>query len=136
MSQLQHPPELTERIQRQAYHLWEAAGRPPGDGFHFWIEAEKLILKLNPLTHSSSSTDKRQAATLASWPEVEVNLHQTKPETKAKKKSGSQTKPKAKETKTTPEKKNKKGKATKNKGETHAQEGKADKKLKKKKLKD
>lgn len=42
-------PELDERIRVQAYHLWESAGRPPGDGQHFWLEAERLILRMSPM---------------------------------------------------------------------------------------
>jgi hypothetical protein len=30
-----------EQIQVRAYHLWDAAGRPEGDGQHFWHLAEK-----------------------------------------------------------------------------------------------
>jgi hypothetical protein len=30
-------------IQLGAYHRWEAAGRPAGDGVQFWLEAEKQL---------------------------------------------------------------------------------------------
>jgi len=33
--------ELRVDIQLCAYHKWEAAGRPTGDGVRFWLEAEK-----------------------------------------------------------------------------------------------
>ena len=36
-------PVLEDDIRRRAYHLWEAAGRPPGDGSHFWVEAEREL---------------------------------------------------------------------------------------------
>jgi hypothetical protein len=28
-----------------AYHKWEAAGRPSGDGTRFWLEAEQELLQ-------------------------------------------------------------------------------------------
>jgi hypothetical protein len=30
-------------IQLGAYHRWEAAGRPTGDGVQFWLEAEQQL---------------------------------------------------------------------------------------------
>lgn len=46
-----YDPELDTRlpgcrwrmIQRNAYHLWEAAGRPDGMSDHFWQEAEQSL---------------------------------------------------------------------------------------------
>ena len=35
--------ELHVDIQLGAYHKWEAAGRPPGDGVQFWLEAERQV---------------------------------------------------------------------------------------------
>jgi hypothetical protein len=32
-----------EAIRRLAYAKWEAAGRPPGDGVPFWLEAEREL---------------------------------------------------------------------------------------------
>lgn len=32
-----------ESIRETAYYLWEAAGKPSGDGSEFWIEAEKQL---------------------------------------------------------------------------------------------
>lgn len=32
-----------DEIREKAYSLWEAAGRPEGDGSDFWIEAQKQI---------------------------------------------------------------------------------------------
>jgi len=37
------PARVEEAIRTRAYHLWEAAGRPPGDGVHFWLEAEREL---------------------------------------------------------------------------------------------
>jgi len=34
---------LPSDIRVRAYQLWEAAGRPPGNGVHFWFEAEKEL---------------------------------------------------------------------------------------------
>jgi hypothetical protein len=36
-----------ELIRNSAYHKWEAAGRPEGDGVDFWLEAEKEYLSAN-----------------------------------------------------------------------------------------
>ena len=35
--------ERRVEIQLGAYHKWEAAGRPPGDGVQFWLEAERQV---------------------------------------------------------------------------------------------
>lgn len=32
-----------EEIRQRAHQLWEAAGKPSGDGFQFWIEAEQEL---------------------------------------------------------------------------------------------
>lgn len=32
-----------EEVRRRAYLKWEAAGRPPGDGSRFWMEAEREL---------------------------------------------------------------------------------------------
>jgi len=33
-----------DEIRQLAYEKWEAAGRPPGDGSDFWLQAEKELL--------------------------------------------------------------------------------------------
>lgn len=35
---------LEEKIRTLAYHKWEVAGCPGGDGINFWIDAEREIL--------------------------------------------------------------------------------------------
>jgi hypothetical protein len=37
------PVRIEDAIRTRAYHLWEAAGRPPGDGVSFWLEAERVL---------------------------------------------------------------------------------------------
>jgi hypothetical protein len=40
------PQPLTpdeEAIRARAYQLWEAAGRPDGEGVEFWLEAEREL---------------------------------------------------------------------------------------------
>jgi hypothetical protein len=34
---------LEEACRVRAYHLWERAGRPPGDGVEFWLDAERQL---------------------------------------------------------------------------------------------
>ena len=36
-------PASEEEVRRIAYLKWEAAGRPEGDGFNFWVEAEQEL---------------------------------------------------------------------------------------------
>lgn len=37
-------PALDEQQVRElAYHLWEEAGRPEGDGVEFWLKAENAL---------------------------------------------------------------------------------------------
>jgi hypothetical protein len=36
-------PVSPEEIRLCAYRKWEAAGRPPGDGVTFWLEAEQEL---------------------------------------------------------------------------------------------
>jgi hypothetical protein len=38
-----------EDIWLRAYLLWEAAGRPEGDGIRFWLEAEQELRQGNSL---------------------------------------------------------------------------------------
>jgi hypothetical protein len=36
---------VTEEVIRlRAYMKWEAAGKPPGNGVNFWVEAERELL--------------------------------------------------------------------------------------------
>ena len=37
------PPGTDDRIRTRAYELWEAAGRPSGDGVEFWSAAEREL---------------------------------------------------------------------------------------------
>ncbi len=32
-----------DKIRLCAYHKWESAGKPAGDGVHFWLEAEREL---------------------------------------------------------------------------------------------
>jgi hypothetical protein len=32
-------------IRRRAYEKWERAGKPPGDGVQFWLEAEQDMMR-------------------------------------------------------------------------------------------
>jgi hypothetical protein len=34
-----------DEIRLRAYLRWEAAGKPPGDGVKFWLEAEQALLQ-------------------------------------------------------------------------------------------
>jgi hypothetical protein len=45
--------ELREDIQLRAFHKWDAAGKPAGDGVQFWLEAE------NELTAENDGTSGR-----------------------------------------------------------------------------
>jgi hypothetical protein len=36
---------LEQAIRVRAYQIWEAAGRPAGDGVRFWLEAERELLQ-------------------------------------------------------------------------------------------
>lgn len=39
---LGHPsPACEDAIRLSAYQKWERAGKPPGDGVQFWLEAEQ-----------------------------------------------------------------------------------------------
>jgi hypothetical protein len=37
------PQPTDEEIRVRAYYLWEAAGRPAGDGVAFWLAAEREL---------------------------------------------------------------------------------------------
>jgi hypothetical protein len=37
-------PPTPDEIRQLAYEKWEAAGKPPGDGTDFWLQAEKELL--------------------------------------------------------------------------------------------
>ncbi len=36
-------PAAEDQVRLLAYFKWEAAGRPPGDGVEFWVEAEREL---------------------------------------------------------------------------------------------
>jgi hypothetical protein len=38
-------PASADDIRRRAYRKWEEAGRPPGDGTRFWLEAERELTR-------------------------------------------------------------------------------------------
>lgn len=56
----QWPPDPSlvccETIRENAYHKWEATGRPSGDGVGFWLEAEK---ELKTAAGNGSAVDER-----------------------------------------------------------------------------
>ena len=33
-------------VRRRAYEKWERAGRPPGDGVDFWLEAKRELAQI------------------------------------------------------------------------------------------
>jgi hypothetical protein len=39
--------QLEEAIRVRAYKKWDQAGRPPGDGVSFWLEAEQELKASN-----------------------------------------------------------------------------------------
>jgi len=43
VGQAQHVDDFDMGIRELAYFKWEAAGFPTGDGFDFWVEAEREI---------------------------------------------------------------------------------------------
>jgi hypothetical protein len=40
----QNSQPTPDDIRQLAYEKWEAAGKPPGDGSEFWLQAEKELL--------------------------------------------------------------------------------------------
>lgn len=56
--------EFDMAIRELAYHKWEAAGFPPGDGFDFWLEAEREV-KANQSAESSGNHSFIEKETLA-----------------------------------------------------------------------
>jgi len=49
-----------DEISQLAYEKWEAAGRPPGDGSDFWLQAEKELLDRNVVGASPVRTRRSQ----------------------------------------------------------------------------
>ncbi|MDX3976151.1 DUF2934 domain-containing protein [Shinella sp.] len=37
-----------KRIRNRAYELWQAAGKPPGDGAEYWLQAEAEAAQVDP----------------------------------------------------------------------------------------
>ncbi|AYN96399.1 MULTISPECIES: DUF2934 domain-containing protein [Pseudomonas] len=35
--------DLEQRIRQRAYEIWEAAGRPDGQGFEHWFQAQREV---------------------------------------------------------------------------------------------
>jgi hypothetical protein len=38
-----------KQIRNRAFALWEAAGKPPGDGADFWLQAEAKAAQVEPV---------------------------------------------------------------------------------------
>jgi hypothetical protein len=53
----------SDEIRQLAYEKWEAAGKPPGDGSDFWLQAEKELLDRNVVGGSPVRT--RRSHTVA-----------------------------------------------------------------------
>jgi hypothetical protein len=43
-----------KKIEEQAYLLWEAAGKPQGDGHEYWLQAEQQLCRELTLKHEST----------------------------------------------------------------------------------
>ncbi len=56
-----HTPSLPtpDDIRQLAYDKWEAAGRPPGDGSDFWLQAETELLNGNATSGAPVRTRRR-----------------------------------------------------------------------------
>ena len=52
-----------DEIRQLAYEKWEAAGKPPGDGSDFWLQAEKELLDRNVV--GGSPVRRRRSHTVA-----------------------------------------------------------------------
>ncbi|WP_158809971.1 DUF2934 domain-containing protein [Beijerinckia sp. L45] len=53
--------ERTQRTRLQAYHLWEAAGRPDGRCLDFWLAAERhaIVTIAAAYGHGTAMTDEK-----------------------------------------------------------------------------
>jgi hypothetical protein len=49
-----------ETIRLHAFWKWEHAGRPPGDGVTFWLEAEQELQRTRDMNLGQSSTSHSQ----------------------------------------------------------------------------
>jgi hypothetical protein len=72
--------ELREDIQLCAFHKWEAAGKPTGDGVQFWLEAEKELAEGR--SEKSAGRDDRRLDRALETPKHEAKIR-PKPESKA-----------------------------------------------------
>jgi hypothetical protein len=50
-----------DEIRQLAYAKWEAAGKPPGDGSDFWLQAETELLDRNVISGAPVRTRRRYA---------------------------------------------------------------------------
>ena len=48
-----------DEIRQLAYEKWEAAGKPPGDGSDFWLQAEKELVDRNAVGGTPVRTRRR-----------------------------------------------------------------------------
>lgn len=46
--------EFDMAVRKLAHHKWEAAGFPAGDGFDFWLEAEREVKADQPASNPAS----------------------------------------------------------------------------------
>jgi len=52
--------DIGKDIEKRAYYLWEQAGRPEGNGWEFWLQAEGQLM--DELRHKNAKPAAKKAA--------------------------------------------------------------------------
>jgi hypothetical protein len=69
--------EQQQTIREAAYHKWEQAGRPHGDGVEFWLESEHELLDPHQPESELEVQDLGPAPTIPMYPAANQSQSQT-----------------------------------------------------------
>ncbi|MCQ4629919.1 DUF2934 domain-containing protein [Shinella sp. CPCC 100929] len=63
-----------KRIRNRAYELWQAAGKPPGDGAEYWLQAEAEAAQVEPVIDADTPDAAARRGVEREHPETVVKV--------------------------------------------------------------
>ena len=67
-----------KRIRNRAYELWEAAGKPPGDGAEYWLQAEAEAAQIDPVIDANTPDAAARRDVTRENPETQLKVDERK----------------------------------------------------------
>lgn len=66
-----------KRVRNRAYELWQAAGKPAGDGAEYWLQAEAEAAQLDPVVDAETPDADARPNVERDRPENEAQIART-----------------------------------------------------------